>query len=598
MAKLKTGPKVVIIIAGVALAVFGVKKAAESGLIPMPGLQKASVAQKVSNIETKETAAQNVAPMALPGTKAANVSAPMICGSLWEWNAQAGLIFANGGTSTVTGSLMEKRGVNLTLRRQDDTGKMQEELIKCAKEIAGGATQCDCSSGANFVVIMGGGTGQFASGVNPQLAKLGPNYTMRIIGAVGRSYGEDAAMFPPEVKTDPKKAKGLLCSGVIRDDDWHIAVKWAADNDIPINPDEKTWDPDAINWVNSSDYNVAAQDYVAGKCEDRKVVKDGRPTSETKRVCVSCTVTWTPGDVTAAKNKGGLVKVASTKHYLMPAVIVGPKAFFDKNRSEVQGMLAAIFEAGDQLKSYDPALKKAMEISAKLYNDQDAAYWYKYFKGTTEKDATGVQVELGGSAAWNLADVLTQFGMLPGKNDNVKSVYTTFAGYDVHYYPALFKDTPIPEAKDILDKSFIRGAQDLLENQSAPAEEPKFAAADPKAEVVSKRSYRINFETGQAALTPEGEKQLAALKDSVAITELSLRIDGFTDNVGSDTVNIPLSKARAQAVRTYLQRVAPESFPDSRFVVAGYGSQQPVASNSTSSGRALNRRVDITLVGQ
>jgi hypothetical protein len=79
------------------------------------------------------------------------------------------------------------------------------------------------------------------------------------------------------VKSNPQAAKGLLVEGVLRDGDWNIAQKWEGDNGIKNNPDEKTWDPDAVNWINASDYNVAAADYVAGKCDDRKVVKRRTP---------------------------------------------------------------------------------------------------------------------------------------------------------------------------------------------------------------------------------------------------------------------------------------------------------------------------------
>jgi outer membrane protein OmpA-like peptidoglycan-associated protein len=93
---------------------------------------------------------------------------------------------------------------------------------------------------------------------------------------------------------------------------------------------------------------------------------------------------------------------------------------------------------------------------------------------------------------------------------------------------------------------------------------------------------------------------LNELKDSLAInSQLALQIDGYTDNAGSDAVNVPLSGKRAQAVKSYFQKVSPLSFPDSRFKsVAGHGSQDPIASNATTGGKALNRRVEITQIGQ
>ena len=89
------------------------------------------------------------------------------------------------------------------------------------------------------------------------------------------------------------------------------------------------------NWANADDYLKAAEMYNAGYCEDRKVVKDGHLTGDMKHVCVNAVVTWTPGDVNIAKGKGGLEPIVTSKQYRsqMPATIIGPKMFFQKNRS-------------------------------------------------------------------------------------------------------------------------------------------------------------------------------------------------------------------------------------------------------------------------
>ena len=153
-----------------------------------------------------------------------------------------GYIYANGGVNTTRNSLMEKHGVNLKLIRQDDTGQMQNDLIACAKELHDGADQC--SSGTNFVLIMGDGSGQFFAAINPQLKKLDNgrgDYIAQVIGFTGYSRGEDKLMGLPDWKNNPQAAKGSLVAGVLRDGDWNIAMKWAADNQIKNNPDEKTW---------------------------------------------------------------------------------------------------------------------------------------------------------------------------------------------------------------------------------------------------------------------------------------------------------------------------------------------------------------------
>ena len=67
---------------------------------------------------------------------------------------------------------------------------------------------------------------------------------------------------------------------------------------------------------------------------------------------------------------------------------------------------------------------------------------------------------------------------------------------------------------------------------------------------------------------------------------------GHTDSDGDDGYNLALSQRRAQSVGNYLstQRVDPR-----RFLVTGMGESQPVASNSTREGKALNRRVEIRI---
>lgn len=71
-------------------------------------------------------------------------------------------------------------------------------------------------------------------------------------------------------------------------------------------------------------------------------------------------------------------------------------------------------------------------------------------------------------------------------------------------------------------------------------------------------------------------------------------ISGHADAQGDATKNLDLSRARASAVRDWMQRMG--DIPDGCFAVQGVAAGQPIGSNHTQSGRAANRRVDIRLV--
>ena len=69
-----------------------------------------------------------------------------------------------------------------------------------------------------------------------------------------------------------------------------------------------------------------------------------------------------------------------------------------------------------------------------------------------------------------------------------------------------------------------------------------------------------------------------------------MRVDGYTDSVGTDKYNQGLSERRANAVMSHL---VDRGVSASRLTATGYGESNPVASNDTAEGRALNRRVEL-----
>lgn len=101
----------------------------------------------------------------------------------------------------------------------------------------------------------------------------------------------------------------------------------------------------------------------------------------------------------------------------------------------------------------------------------------------------------------------------------------------------------------------------------------------------------VNFETDKANLTPASLEILKPIAEAIASdTSLRIEVAGHTDATGSRTHNRALSQARADSVRAYF--IATGVSAD-RMVARGYGPDQPVATNRTAAGRALNRRTEL-----
>ncbi|RQP22840.1 OmpA family protein [Piscinibacter terrae] len=101
----------------------------------------------------------------------------------------------------------------------------------------------------------------------------------------------------------------------------------------------------------------------------------------------------------------------------------------------------------------------------------------------------------------------------------------------------------------------------------------------------------VLFDTGHATLKEGSQAKL----DQLAVVlknhpERRILVEGFTDSVGSDAMNMALSQARADSVRNALLS---RGVPADRIETRGYGETRPVASNDNAAGRQQNRRVEV-----
>jgi outer membrane protein OmpA-like peptidoglycan-associated protein len=106
----------------------------------------------------------------------------------------------------------------------------------------------------------------------------------------------------------------------------------------------------------------------------------------------------------------------------------------------------------------------------------------------------------------------------------------------------------------------------------------------------------VLFDTGQFSLKPGAREKLAKISGIVlAYPSLMLEVEGHTDSVGTEDLNLRLSENRANSVRDFL---IGQGVVRSSIGARGYGESQPVATNDTSTGRQQNRRVELIVSGE
>jgi outer membrane protein OmpA-like peptidoglycan-associated protein len=106
----------------------------------------------------------------------------------------------------------------------------------------------------------------------------------------------------------------------------------------------------------------------------------------------------------------------------------------------------------------------------------------------------------------------------------------------------------------------------------------------------------VLFAFDKATLSPEAFRNVDKLADFLQKhPNRSVLIEGHTDSVGSDEYNLDLSEKRADAVKNAL---VAKGVGEERITPKGYGKKYPVASNNTSDGRQLNRRVEVVVLNE
>jgi outer membrane protein OmpA-like peptidoglycan-associated protein len=120
----------------------------------------------------------------------------------------------------------------------------------------------------------------------------------------------------------------------------------------------------------------------------------------------------------------------------------------------------------------------------------------------------------------------------------------------------------------------------------------KLAAKEEERGMVITLSGSVLFRSNDSMLLPAAQTRLDQVAEALVAKNHDVVVEGYTDSRGSHETNMILSQRRAEAVRSYL---VTRGFPGEKVQARGMGPDRPIADNTSTEGRANNRRVEIVI---
>lgn len=294
---------------------------------------------------------------------------------------------------------------------------------------------------------------------------------------------------------------------------------------------------------------------------------------------VDAAVTWEPdlSGAVAARSDAHILVSTTAASNVIADVLVARQQVIDEAPETLTAFVHGWYEGIEAMRS-DPARGNAV-VGEALKLDEET-----------------VSGMLSGLKLTPFADNAQFFG-LTGSHGHFETMFNTA-------FKAWRKKgivTKPVDAKDYLDTRFVAAQAPFYADQKVI--EPKVVAAPATGDkslpstqrAIINKQLSIHFTPGSDQIMEGSFFPLDALGDTmVSFGNTILRIEGNTDSTGSKTGNVRLSEKRALAVRDYLVKTF--DLPVERFQAIGQGSANPIADNTSETGRQLNRRTDIKVV--
>jgi NitT/TauT family transport system substrate-binding protein len=304
-----------------------------------------------------------------------------------------------------------------------------------------------------------------------------------------------------------------------------------------------------------------------------------------KSKTVDAAVVWSPDDADCVQKVAGAKVLESTKNatHIIADVFVAKKEFVETHKEQLQDLYEGWMKGAAELNSSDANKKKAAKILAEGLSQPedfclDAINNVRLVTHEDNKDF---------------------FGLNPGyKGVTGEELYNKMkVKYDeLGYNTGDAKSWRLLSTKDLVSNTTLTGSEHRSEGTK------EFTSVDKEVEsreAISTKKVSISFRTGEYQID-DNAKQLIDIQFTPiakAFANARIRIEGNTDNVGSTSSNIALSKKRAQSVADYL--IDEYGMPRNRFIIIGNGPNKPVEGcerNQSADCKARNRRTDFELV--
>lgn len=294
-------------------------------------------------------------------------------------------------------------------------------------------------------------------------------------------------------------------------------------------------------------------------------------------------VGWSPDDIAVRNRVPGahILKSTAESSEMLFGIMFTSQDVIDKRPDDLKAFLEGWMKAAAEMNSNPAARTAAAKIMTAGYSGTSEDYWLETFDKV--RFAT-------------YGDNMAFFGLNPNyKGVTAEMVYNEAckAYQEIGYAAQNLPSWRVVSSVSTISAISLVGPEHLAQAPATFAPPSSSMLTEP---AVATKDVRINFDFDSAVLKPiEKLKLKNEYGQIVAMNANSrFRIIGHTDNVGDREYNIRLSRGRARAIVNFF--IETYGLSPNQFVYDGKGPDQPIASNDTEEGRALNRRAECSLL--